>query len=222
MDIKDLLRRIQDINKKYEQFAKLSGENFNVFSVLGLSSSENHYSLFIAELLNPKGSHGQGDLYFRLFINQLGLTSDFKNIEVITEHDAGYVSTDYSKGGRIDIYIKSTPQNIIIENKIYAGDQPNQLYRYHSYDPNAELLYLTLDGKVPSEESLGNLNKEQIKLLSYQTDIVNWLNACIEKSSTLPIVRETIVQYRNIINKLTNQCSNKDKKNGNHGYNIEF
>lgn len=212
MDIKNLLNRIQDINKKYEQFAKLSGENFNVFSVLGLSSSENHYSLFIAELLSPKGSHGQGDLYLRLFINQLGLNSDFTNIEVIAEHDTGEVSTDYSEGGRIDIYIKSTPKNIIIENKIYAGDQPNQLYRYHVYDTNAELLYLTLDGKAPSKDSLGELNIEQIKLVSYQTDVVNWLNACIEKSTSLPIIRETLIQYRNLIRKLTNQCSSKDKE----------
>ena len=47
MQLELLLQRIKDIDSKYEQFAKLTGEKFNVFSVLGLDNKENYHSLFI-------------------------------------------------------------------------------------------------------------------------------------------------------------------------------
>lgn len=215
MNITSLLNRIQDINKKYEQFAKLSGENFNVFSVLGLGSAEVMHSQFIAELLNPNGSHGQGFIYLKLFLSQIGLIDIFSELQItkiVTEKHTGEIDKDYNEGGRIDIYIEHPDRNIIIENKIFAADQLNQLYRYHQFDKKACILYLSLEGSRPSNESLGSLDINNVKCLSYQTDIVNWLNTCIEKSTSLPIIRETLIQYRNLIKKLTNQCSSKDKE----------
>lgn len=215
MNIQNLLHRISDINKKYEQFAKLSGDNFNVFSVLGLNSAENMHSLFIAELLNPNGTHGQGSVYLSLFLQELDLIESYKELnssKVTTEKHIGEIDKDYQEGGRIDIFIEHARKNIIVENKIYAGDQYNQLYRYHQFDNNAFILYLTLDGSAPSSESLGELSIDKIKCISYAKHIIDWLNACIEKSASLPVVRETLIQYRNIIKKLTNQCSNKDKE----------
>ncbi len=215
MNITSLLNRIQDINKKYEQFAKLSGENFNVFSVLGLGSAEVMHSQFIAELLNPNGSHGQGFIYLKLFLSQIGLIDIFSELQItkiVTEKHTGEIDKDYNEGGRIDIYIEHPDRNIIIENKIFAADQLNQLYRYHQFDKKACILYLSLEGSRPSNESLGSLDINNVKCLSYQTDIVNWLNTCIEKSSSLPLIRETLVQYRNIVKEITNQCSSKDKE----------
>lgn len=215
MDIKNLLNRIQDINKKYEQFAKLSGENFNVFSVLGLDSAEVMHSQFIVELLNPNGTHGQGSIYLALFLQQIGLKNNYQELncaKTITEKHIGEINKDCQEGGRIDIFIEHSYKNIIIENKIYAGDQYNQLYRYYQFDNNAFILYLTLDGSAPSNESLGELSIDKIMCISFKKDIINWLNACIEKSTSLPIIRETLIQYRNLIRKLTNQCSSKDKE----------
>lgn len=215
MDIKSLLNRIQEVNKKYEQFAKLSGDNFNVFSVLGLNSAENMHSLFIAELLDPNGTHGQGCLYLSLFLEELDLIESYKELnsaKVITEKHIGEIDKDFLEGGRIDIFIEHLSNNIIIENKIYAGDQYNQLYRYYQFDKNAWIIYLTLDGSPPTKESLGELSIDKVTCISYAKHIIDWLNICIEKSASLPIVRETVIQYRNTIKELTHQCSNRDKE----------
>lgn len=218
MKIELLLQRIKDINNKYDQFAKLTGENFNVFSVLGLGSAENSHSLFIAELLNPQGSHGQQDLYLNLFLKQLDLINDHHidtTAKITTEKYIGEINKDYDQGGRIDIlieYPEHPEKNIIIENKIYAGDQYKQLYRYAQAYKKARIVYLTLDGAEPTSESLGNLELNDIICISYREHILKWLGECIEKSSSLPIIRETLIQYRTLIKQLTNQCSNKGKE----------
>ena len=162
MKIELLLQRIKDINNKYDQFTKLTGENFNVFSVLGLGSAENSHSLFIAELLNPQGSHGQQDLYLNLFFKPLveyfNLINDHHintTAKITTEKYIGEINKDYDQGGRIDILIEypnHPEKNIIIENKIYAGDQHQQLYRYANAPEykDARIIYLTLGGTKPT------------------------------------------------------------------------
>ena len=215
MQLELLLQRIKDIDSKYEQFAKLTGEKFNVFSVLGLDNKENYHSLFIAELLNPQGNHGQQDLYLKLFLETANLVKDYnstKKAKITTEKSIGEVDHDYNQGGRIDILIEIADKQIIIENKIYAGDQCKQLHRYSQKYPNAEIVYLTLDNSKPTDYSLGDLSQDDVICISYQEHILNWIIACIEKSAALPNIRETLIQYRDLIKKLTNQCSSKDKE----------
>lgn len=58
--IETLFKEISAICKRYEEIAKLTGENFNIFQILGLQTSEVRlHSAFLAELLNSKGLHGQ-------------------------------------------------------------------------------------------------------------------------------------------------------------------
>ena len=70
-----LLKKIGEIQKK--QIIKQTeisrrGENFNVFNVLGLWSEEVRlHSAMLAELLNPEGSHGCGEAFLKLFIEQV-------------------------------------------------------------------------------------------------------------------------------------------------------
>ncbi len=154
-------------------------------------------------MLNPKGSHGQGSLFLELFLKELKLEGflDESKADVFTE-----LTTEF---GRIDIFIKDTNGHaIIIENKIYAADQPEQLKRYNDFalnkygQGNYLVLYLTLNGEDASEDSAGMVDYTR---LSYAKNILSWLNDCIEKSATLPLIRETLIQYRNHIKQLTNQ-----------------
>lgn len=39
-NIKTLLSQVSDISKKYEEIAKLTGENYNVFRILKLTTAE--------------------------------------------------------------------------------------------------------------------------------------------------------------------------------------
>ncbi len=216
--IQYLLSSVSEINKKYEEIASITGENFNIFKVLNLQSDEVRlHSRLLGELLNPHGSHGKNELFLELFLSTLNLNSEYtqeeiKNATVIVEENIGNISDDYSKGGRIDLVIKFLGnKEIVIENKIGAGDQFNQLGRYHEQYHNAHILYLTPLEKKPSKESLGEkLKLEQVKCITYRNEIKKWIELCHEKTSNFPMLRETITQYIFLIKHITNQTMNEE------------
>jgi hypothetical protein len=220
--IKNLLQHVSIIQKKYNDLAEYSGEHYNVFDILGVRSDELSHSAILTNLLNAKGRHGQKDLFLKLFIDtvksafendesKMQLLNNFnsRNSKAEKEKFAGKVNYGAEQGGRIDIIINDGKNNIIIENKVYAGDQPLQLVRYNEYDKNAPILYLTLDGKEASENSKKNLkNGKEYACISYQIEIVSWLEKSIKEMTNKPIIRETLNQYLFLIKSLTNQSNN--------------
>ncbi|MEQ1554176.1 MAG: PD-(D/E)XK nuclease family protein, partial [Ferruginibacter sp.] len=223
MEILSLLNQVALINKKYEDIADITGDRFNIFQILGLSSSEVRlHSALIAELLNPKGSHGLKDTFLALFIEKLfkydeSLKGSFfssENANVIVEKWIGYVDNENHSGGYIDILIELQNQkSIIIENKINASDQDGQLRRYYNYNKKSIIIYLTLDGKEANELTTKNLEyvKDKISPLcfSYKDFIKEWLEVCKKETVNYPLIRETITQYINLIKHLTHQSTNK-------------
>lgn len=211
-----LLEQVSVISNKYKDIAKITGENFNIFSVLRMQNDEvGLHSRFIGELLNPKGSHDQSGLFLKLFIQEIGLRNEYtesqiNNASVLIEENIGGISEDYETGGRIDLVIKfpDSKREIVIENKIWAVDQPKQLWRYRQQYPNAYLVYLTPFVKEPSKESLKNIALNQIICITYKTHIINWINNCVKESVNLPLIREVLNHYLNTINAITNQSNN--------------
>lgn len=222
--INNLLQQVSTIQKKYDKIAKISGENFNIFSIMRAESDEvRTHSRIIAEFLNPKGIHNQGSIYLKLFFEEIKELKtlkddfDYDNAKIIVEEYLGTINNEYSEGGFIDIVIKDVKNQVVIENKIYANDQKGQLYRYKKNYPNCKLIYLTLEGKTPCQSSYKiengkelNLEKDII-LVSYRDQIKKWIENCHAKSHSLPIIRETLIQYLNLIKKLTNQTTNNLK-----------
>jgi hypothetical protein len=213
--IQNLVQHVSIISKKYDDIAKITGENFNVFSVMSMESDERFtHSAIIGELLKPKGSHSQGSVFLKLFVEEISSLKeienfDFENAKVIIEEHIGLIDEKYSKGGFIDIVLKDNNNVIVIENKIYAGDQKNQLVRYKNHYPNGKMLYLNLFGDEPSKDSSGNLIIDtDFHIISYKTEIINWLEKCHKETVDQPIIRETIKQYLNLVKKLTNQTTN--------------
>ena len=189
---------------------KEEGKCFNVFSALNMCSDEVRlHSRLLATLLNPKANHSLGNEFLKLFLIALGLPEDYITYckEQIVERTIGEVTE--TTGGRIDIILEDRGHAVIIENKIYAGDQPNQLLRYHNYgvkqfgENNFKLVYLTLDGSEPSSYSLGGGHFEFIKL-SYAQDILGLLDRLMTTYPQKPIHR-TIKDYITIIKQLTYQ-----------------
>ena len=219
--IQNLLVDISDIHERYRMQAKKTGENFNIFRILKVESDEvRMHSAFLAELLNPKGSHDLNDIFLRSFIRVFEISGFEKKEQIeaniLVEENVGFINDDYSEGGRIDIVIK--PKNgkiIVIENKIFAGDQYNQLLRYSKHYPGAHILYLTLDGKMPDISSSGEHLKSSKDYypISYKEGILVWLEQCLKETSSHPIVKETITQYIHLIKHLTGQTMNSKKTN---------
>lgn len=215
--IDKLLEEFNAIPKAYNRVAELSGENFNLFRLLRVEYDEvKTHSMFLAELLNPRGTHGQKDIFLKLFVEAMGIKNiDTKTSKVKVEHRIGRkTATD---GGRIDIFIQDSVGNcIIIENKIYAGDQENQMLRYANYGKifkeTPQLLYLTLWGKDASGLSTGKKLEsiKDYKSISYSKDILLWLQNCRREVSNHPILRECITQYINLLKYLTYQTTNQN------------
>ena len=208
--MKEILKKVAEISNKYEQLNKISGNTFNVFDVINVTTNEVRlHSKFLAELLNPKGSHGQNDVFLQLFVNQFDIQLDTTSATIEVEKHIG--TKTETTGGYLDIYISDAKgHSIIIENKIYAIDQENQLLRYYNFKKD-NILYLTLFGDKPSKNSYGALKiDEDFKLISYKNDIVDWLVNCRKEAVELPLLREGITHYINLIKILTGQsASNK-------------
>lgn len=211
--IKDLFSQLLPLYHAEQERLKKEkeeGKRFNVFSALNMCSDEMRlHSRLLATLLNPKASHGLGNEFLKLFLIALGLPEDYITYckEQIVERPIGEVTE--TTGGRIDIILEDRGHAVIIENKIYAGDQPNQLLRYHNYgvktfgENNFKLVYLTLYGSDPSPYSLGGEHFEFIKL-SYAQDILKLLEDFVPTQPQKP-VHSTIEDYITIIKQLTDQ-----------------
>jgi hypothetical protein len=59
-----------------------SGSCFNVFRALRVTEEEAKHLAFIAQLLDPRGSHGQGDLFLRRFLEAVASSGQrFRKID---------------------------------------------------------------------------------------------------------------------------------------------
>lgn len=230
--VKHLLNQVRTISDAYEIVAKNTGENFNLFQILGMETAEvRTHSKFLAELLNPNGSHLQGEKFLSIFIDYLNslkidtvdiadtqfldkkieLIADKANIEI--EKYIGKKTQE--EGGRLDICITDFAKRLIcIENKIYAGEQDNQLLRYSRFGnefTDCHLFFLTLNGNKCT--TIHEDEGKTVYSISYKKHIKEWLELCKKEAVDLPILRESIGQYINLINKLTHQTTNKKMEN---------
>lgn len=192
---------LKDAALIYEKHGIGHKEPFNIFTVLRKASDEvNLHSRFLAALLDHQFSD-TGRQNLKGFLQRVGI-EEF-------EQDDAKIRREYRD---IDILISNnisnntTKQAVVIENKIYAEDQPAQLRRYHDRleregyrDRDIHLLYLTLDGRKPSEDSAGGLLYQTI---SYRDDLLPWLKCCQMYACDEPELRESIAQYIHLIRKL--------------------
>lgn len=198
--------QLRAIREKYRPLEENVENTFNIFNVLGLYNRELKHSAFIAELLNPCGTHKMGNRFLRLFYKRIGVEYDGL-VSVLTEFPF--------QDGRIDIYVKAIDdpsKSLIIENKIEAEDQDRQLWRYHQFDPKAKLLYLTLNGKCASAASLFELTHADYLAVGYDSLIVSWLEDCLEIVGDIPVLREIIKQYLNLVKQLTGKTLLQEEK----------
>ena len=192
---------IKDIHAKEEE-KRARGENFNVFSILGIETREFYICKMLGALLTPQGAHEAGEIFLEKFLE------DVLNENAIGAETSIVRCEDATKERRrIDLTIEIDGKIIPIEAKIHAGDQEHQLADYFEEIKNrkgacAYICYLTKDGRKPSRNSMtstsGNitLKETQIRQLSWKDDIVPWLENCValEKVQGKIIVQANIWQ----------------------------
>ena len=226
LDIQRFFQEVENIcthEQALQEERHRKGENYNLFRILSIERYELKHSALIANLLDPKGSHGCDDAFLRAFfeIALKGTAYPFESStppHSYTEYYTGPIAGD--TGGRIDILVesKSSHYGLIIENKIYAGDQDKQLTRYDNYGKETFgadgylLVYLTLYGYDASKESTATKSAEEVGYLrlSYAEDILRWLEQCVRLADNKPLVRESLNQYIRTIKQLTYQDMNQE------------
>ena len=221
-------KKLAQIRKKYEDIEVEQRTAFNIFTILRNRGEEvGLHSKFLGTLLNPNAGH-KSNLFQKLFIEHIvnamfssrpiPLNQEFDcdielSVSRSTESKEDIEDNKKTNRDQIDICMRSKDFTIIIENKIYARDQKNQLQRYFEVakkwnvsEKNIFILYLNLFGHDISDFGRGRLCKEDgdYQVISYKEHIINWLKKC-EEVGEHEHIKQTIIQYRRLIERLTGQ-----------------
>lgn len=189
IQIEKILNVVKSKIEAHNEFKKAYDEqlafDFNLFNFFRIG--ENKVSEILAYFLDPKASHGQSDKFLKEFLLMF--------FEEEVDCDALHIQCEkvITDNRRIDIFIKAGNKYIAIENKIWAGDQLNQLSDYSKYlhnisNGNYLLLYLNPYGTYPTVGSIETklleelLYTKQFKTISYKNEIFTlidrWLAIC--------------------------------------------
>lgn len=214
--ITKLLKDVANIIEEQHQLDFLQKTKFNIFEILKLQTNEvRTHSAFLAELLDPKGSHLMGHVFLEAFLSELGLSDciDAESTNVSVEKYIGAVSDDFLRGGRLDIILQDKEgRSIVIENKIYADQGKNQIGRYLEFntDRNFVLLLTLQQADIPLEKNESiEYDINNYRNITYDIEITNWLTVCHGLSVDYPFLRENIKQYLILTNTLTGKIENK-------------
>ena len=181
------LKPVQDENATHN---RKHSNGFNVFSYI--QPNENLLSRILADLLDPRGAHGQGETFLQILVKQLGVTipTGPGRVTVYREEMTTYITNTRR---RIDILIDFGTFGIGIENKPWAGEQTDQVKAYldhldRRYGSNFLLLYLSGNETQPESVERGELDRRkernQFRLLDYRIGLLAWLGQCIETCET--------------------------------------
>lgn len=226
-NLKLFLQRFREFNAEIEARKKRGQNDFNpLLCVQKLDDEVNMHSGFLSALLNPYGEHYQDDLFLKLFVKSIGLQEWFGSTSG---------AEVYKEYGSIDIYITNNNKHIIIENKVWARDQNEQIARYieaitkvDSSDEgessveyeNIAVVYLAPYIKSPSQESLGKWkiqgellvdsenHQVRFKAISYENEIIDWLESALNEAGGISNLRMAIECYTDVVKRLTRQKEN--------------
>ena len=187
--------------------------DFNIFRLLEAERYEvATHSSMLRDLLDSRGTHGQGNLFFKEFLSMLSMKGIIKEDEITsylnrTFDDYLCIAEKTVETGRLDIEISRLHGDsqfyFVIENKIDAPDQERQIERYGEVvgkikvpADRKKIFYLTPDGRQPAETSANG-----IYCISYREDIRSWLENSLKKVESEK-VRYTVRQYLDIVKTL--------------------
>ena len=159
-----LRKAFADYNSASQSIKKKTTPDFNAFSII--DCLEIQLSRMIGALLDPNGSHAQGDLFLKLFVDMFlpkrlipgGISKINLKLEQSDE-----------VAGRLDILVDFDGKfGIGFENKPFAEDLNEQISSYCDYissrygEQNHIFVYLSGDGSMPDEASLPRLRREEM------------------------------------------------------------
>jgi len=203
--IESLLQRfgaaLPGLEEKRRSWESENAPRFNIFRILRIQRREvKLHSRFLAELLDPLGSHSQRDKLLSLFWEIAGDSGLRRPTEWPEPSDWAVTTEEVVTEGRLDIVVRCRGFVTVIENKVDAGEQDEQLGRYADWlekqkaeYPEQNLIFLTPDGRPPD-----TISTDMCVCLSYCEHIETWLKRAVTKIEA-PWLRFAIEQYLQIV-----------------------
>lgn len=162
---KSLIEGYLAVRKEWAESQRNTADEFNLLEVVGVKSKELSHSKLLAWLLDhriEKGTHAQGNLGFRLFLQELAgeLSKEHcSHIFAYADEPNYWVHTEaVGDESRMDIEIAATGKFLIhIENKIHSIEGDDQTNREWNdlqvrrqalsvTEKSCHAIFLTLDG----------------------------------------------------------------------------
>lgn len=211
--VNELCNTIVKIDKNVNEKRRKTPGTMNIAEIMNRHRLENQHSNILSFLIDPdeKHNHIEYGESFLFLLKEKGLKIKGSKIFSVTRED----STDEYR--RMDLLIETDTDFIIIENKIDAGDQQNQISDYVSFlecNTNAPdkifIVYLTLFGNEPSKKSISMEMLNELKKskrfisLSYSDDIISWLEK-LQVSKEETILQSGINQYIDVVKGITHK-----------------
>lgn len=205
-DYDHFFRKIEEIKEENNKQKQRGLNDYNLLTtVLEPHDEVRLHSRVIGSLLNPNGLHYQNTLFLEKFLGELKLDNFNMELNKIS------VEVEYQN---IDLLVTDGLKHIIIENKIWAGDQPCQIIKYiniikEKYNLNLDekedipkienirVIYLTLRNKdIPDEHSVCDDG------YIYFSGSDDRLDECSKRDKTKELVPDGLKNYKVLFKKI--------------------
>ena len=219
---------LKEAYEKSKDYLYEDNSRYNLLSIIEKDRAETEiHSKVIYSLLSQNWGKKDKETFLTLFLKELGIE------EEIIYNEKWEVSREKEyqldkKNQRPDFIIESQHYIYIIEMKIDAKDQPEQLKNYKKIAEKEKerknkkgykLFYLTLDGHNASKKSTGeeeNLEENQkveYTNISFTEEILNWLGKCLDLVKGKENKSACINQYIATVNEILGKEKVKIKDN---------
>lgn len=212
--------RVAMAEKNQRQRDRKEATRFNVFDLI--DPAENKLSDVLADLLDPKGKHGQGDLFVRLLFKQLELGSDAKLTKDAAVHREAPTHGILKYLRRIDVLVEAGIL-LAIENKVDSIEQHEQVKDYLEHlryctrvrSAPSVLIYLTRDGRLPESISREVVDQEvaakRLCCWSYCQHLRAWLEECRIQCEA-PRIRDFLSDFVRYIERALKQETGNEQR----------
>ncbi|HZL79376.1 MAG TPA: PD-(D/E)XK nuclease family protein [Candidatus Limnocylindrales bacterium] len=207
--------RLKLAEDKQRELDRNEGTRFNIFGLI--DPDENKFSDILKDLLDPNGTHGQGDVFLRLLIEKLDDALHCEHTAKAKVQREVCTTSLCNQHRRMDILVE-TDILLAIENKIDAPERENQVKDYLENlagDTSATgqryaLIYLTPDHRPPDYLNAEDLriNESHLFCWSYQCELTEWLEAC-RRECKAPKIRFFLSDF---ITRIKSHMQRKQKK----------
>ena len=181
-------RRIKIAKEEQVKLDRKKATRFNVFDLI--EPDENRLSDVLGFLLDPKGKHGQGDLFLRLLFERLEIgLSPRQTADARVQREAPTYKIRNQRR-RMDVLVEAGVL-LAIENKVDSAEQENQVKDYLEHlarcasvnQQQNVLIYLTPDDRPPEMSSELEMAKKdgRLRCWNYQRELRDWLADCCQQ-----------------------------------------